>query len=64
VKRTAAQLRADVARAAKAGEDTTTLRQEEALARIVEHARSIVEKAPPLTVDQRDRLAVLLRGEA
>lgn len=27
-----------------------------------EHIRSVVAKAPPLTVEQRDRLAVLLRS--
>ena len=31
-------------------------------ARLADHIRSTVDDAPPLTVEQRDRLALLLRG--
>lgn len=30
--------------------------------RLVQHIRSVVDSAPPLTTEQSDRLAVLLRG--
>ena len=32
--------------------------------RLAEHIRLTVEAAPPLTAEQRDRLALLLRGGA
>ncbi len=32
--------------------------------RLAEHIRKAVDSAPPLTAEQRDRLAVLLRGGA
>lgn len=62
MERRAAQFRADIARTIKAGQDTTQLRQEEALARILEHAEKIAAAAPDFTDEQRDRLAVALRG--
>jgi hypothetical protein len=31
-------------------------------ARLAEHIRRLVDEAPPLTAEQRDRLAILLRG--
>lgn len=33
-------------------------------ARLEEHIRRTVDAAPPLTAEQRDRLAVLLRGQS
>ena len=33
-------------------------------ARLEDYIRRTVEAAPPLTAEQRDRLAILLRGEA
>ncbi len=33
-------------------------------ARLESYIKSVVDAAPPLTPEQRDRLAVLLRGEA
>ena len=33
-------------------------------ARLEDYIRRTVDAAPPLTAEQRDRLAVLLRGEA
>lgn len=33
-------------------------------ARLAEHITRVVDEAPPLTTEQRDRLAILLRGGA
>jgi len=44
--------------------DTTDLRRELAAVKIADYIRSIVAEAPPLTQEQRDRLALLLRGGA
>lgn len=38
------------------------LRAEYRAVALEEHITSVVDAAPPLTADQRDRLAVLLRG--
>lgn len=32
--------------------------------RLAEHIARVVDEAPPLTTEQRDRLALLLRGDA
>jgi len=39
-------------------------RQNLKAARLEEHIRKLVDSAPPLTAEQRDRLAVLLRPSA
>ena len=38
-------------------------RREHDVARVADAIREVVDQAPPLTPDQRDRLAVLLRPE-
>lgn len=43
-------------------EDHTPLRQELKAAQLEEHIAKVVAEWPPLTLDARDRLAVLLRG--
>ncbi len=40
------------------------VRNEVQAAAIADHIRRVVDEAPPLTVEQRDRLAILLRGPA
>lgn len=42
--------------------DTSELRRDLRAARAEEYIREVVAAAPPLTAEQRDRLAVLLRG--
>lgn len=42
--------------------DTTELRRQLKAERLAEHIARVVAEAPPLTPEQRDRLAVLLRG--
>ncbi len=42
--------------------DTTELRRDLRAARAEDYIRRIVDQAPPLTPEQRDRLALLLRG--
>lgn len=42
--------------------DTTELRRDLRAARAEEYIRKLVEAAPPLTDEQRDKLALLLRG--
>jgi hypothetical protein len=42
--------------------DTTDLARDLRAARLEEHIRAAVDAAPPLTAEQRDRLAQLLRG--
>ena len=44
--------------------DHTDLRRELKAATLAEHITKTVAEWPPLTPDQRDRLAVLLRGGA
>lgn len=40
------------------------LRQELKAQRLQEHIREVVNSAPPLTAEQRDRIAAILRGGA
>ncbi len=70
---TPAQQRAELARAARraqrsnAPEDrraVATLRAEYATAKLAEYVAKVVGEAPPLTPEQRDRIAVLLCGGA
>jgi hypothetical protein len=42
--------------------DVTELRRQLKAERLEDHVRSIVDAAPPLTDEQRDRLARILRG--
>ena len=42
--------------------DLTEARRDLAAARLAEHITRVVDAAPPLSVEQRDRLANLLRG--
>jgi hypothetical protein len=42
--------------------DTIQARRELLEARLADHIRQVVDGAPPLTAEQRDRLAVLLQG--
>lgn len=42
--------------------DHTELRRELKTVTLAEHIKRVVDAAPPLTSEQRDRLAVLLRG--
>lgn len=41
--------------------DVTELRRKLRAERLEEHIRRVVDEAPPLTAEQRDRLATLLR---
>lgn len=43
-------------------EDHTELRRDYTAERLAEHIAKVVAEAPPLTAEQRDRLAGLLRG--
>ncbi|MFX4286288.1 hypothetical protein ACQBJO_12930 [Janibacter sp. G349] len=43
-------------------EDHSDLRRDHAAEKLAEHIAKVVATAPPLTVEQRDRLASLLRG--
>lgn len=59
------QARARVALAVRNGlppEQVEDLRRDLRAERLAEHIRKTVEAAPPLTPEQRDRLALLLRG--
>lgn len=40
------------------------LAREYAAARLADYIKRTVQQAPPLTAEQRDRLALLLRGDA
>jgi len=40
----------------------TELRRELKAQRLEEHIAKVVDSAPPLTVEQRDRIAAILRG--
>lgn len=42
--------------------DITDLQRDLKAARLAEHIAKVVDSAPPLTPEQRDRLALLLRG--
>ena len=44
--------------------DLVDARRDLRAARLEDYIRRTVEAAPPLSAEQRDRLAVLLRGEA
>lgn len=44
--------------------DVTELRRQLKAERLEEHIRRIVDEWPPLNAEQRDRLALLLRGGA
>lgn len=58
------RIRAKIARTIQRDQqaDVTDLRREFATARIADHIKRVVDAAPPLTPEQRDRLALLLRG--
>ena len=42
--------------------DVTELRRQLKADRLADYINRVVDAAPPLTVEQRDRLALLLRG--
>ncbi|MGI8577979.1 MAG: hypothetical protein ACR2KG_08695 [Nocardioidaceae bacterium] len=42
--------------------DVTELQRQLRAERLEDHVRRIVDGAPPLTADQRDRIALVLRG--
>jgi len=44
------------------GADTTELRRDLGAAQLEEHVRRVVDTFPPLTAEQRSRLALLLKG--
>lgn len=44
--------------------ELVSARRDLAAERIAEHIAKVVAEAPPLSAEQRDRLAVLLRGGA
>lgn len=44
--------------------DVTELRRQLKAERLEEYVKRVVDAAPPLTPEQRDRLAVLFRGDA
>jgi hypothetical protein len=58
--------RAEIARTIRANKDAdvTELRRQLKAERLEEHIRKVVAAAPPLTAEQRDRLALLLSGGA
>ena len=59
------QMRADIARASKRTGDPISAadkRRDYAAAKLEDYIRRIVDQAPPLTEDQRSRIAALLRG--
>jgi hypothetical protein len=60
----AAQLRGQLANRSRfhPDEDHTELRAELKARRLEDHIRAVVDSAPPLTAEQRDRLALILRG--
>jgi hypothetical protein len=63
------QLRAGIARATRksqlTGDPTPVVeaRRDYAAAKLAEHIKKIIDQAPPLTDEQRARLAALLRPE-
>ena len=59
------QMRADIARASKRTGDPISAadkRRDYAAAKLEDYIRRVVETAPPLTQDQRSRIAALLRS--
>jgi hypothetical protein len=59
------QLRAGIARASKRTGDPMSAadkRRDYAAAKLEDYIRRTVDQAPPLTEDQRSRIAALLRG--
>ncbi|HET8536116.1 MAG TPA: hypothetical protein VFL73_02950 [Solirubrobacteraceae bacterium] len=56
------QARYALAHRYRPNEDHTALKRELKAAQLAEHIERVVNEAPPLTPEQRDRLAVLLRG--
>ena len=44
--------------------DVTDLRAQLKAERLEDYVRKVVDSAPPLSPEQRDRIAVLLRGDA
>lgn len=42
--------------------DVTHLRRQLKAERLADHIKAVVDSAPPLTADQRERLADILRG--
>lgn len=58
------KVRSDIAVAKRRDPDSdvTDLKRELKAARLAEHVRQVVESFPPLTTEQVDRIAVLLRG--
>ena len=59
------QMRADIARASKRTGDPMSAadkRRDYAAAKLEDYIRRVVETAPPLTQDQRSRIAALLRS--
>jgi hypothetical protein len=58
--------RSEIAHAKKKNPDAdvTELLRKLKEERLAEHIARIVDDAPPLTAEQRDRLALLLRGDA
>ena len=44
--------------------DVTELRRQLKAERLEDYVKRVVDAAPPLTPEQRDRLAVLFRGDA
>jgi hypothetical protein len=59
------QMRADIARASKRTGDPISAadkRRDYAAAKLEDYIRRVVDQAPPLTEDQRARIAALLQG--
>lgn len=56
--------RSQIAHAKKAdpAADVTELRRQLRAERLEEHIRKVVDEAPPLTAEQRERLAAILRS--
>lgn len=61
-----AQMRAALARAARTGNpaEAVEVRRAYAAAKLEDYVRRVVDGAPPLTDEQRARIAILLRGDA
>jgi hypothetical protein len=57
-------LRARKARLTQLGVDTSEIDAELKAVKLEEHIRQVVDSAPPLSTEQRDRLALLLRPTA
>jgi hypothetical protein len=61
---TITKARSAVAVDVRLGRDSTASRQRLAEAKLAAYISKVVECAPPLTAEQRDRLATILRGSA